>query len=289
MKYFNPCLVWTTITWWWSVVDALSSPVGIPNSDRFHATCPADLATIQSFDASIDSSNDGKGRDLWVAVFRSDSTPPSVFLRDELFQSMKEATSETKTTAGNNNMVDSLLAAPVAQTPIAIARLCKSNENGPWLLDNLRCSLEKEKQNEDCDGGSEFVEALGLCVDALLLEYLSSSEEKSESSSQKIQNQIRSKATLHSSRLLEARGFDEVQEFNMDLATHVSQYKLMLSKYQDRLKDKSLPISSVQRAKGIVDQLKALKHEDEPLEDDSIGGEGTEDEFDPWSGVKQFL
>jgi hypothetical protein len=279
-------LLLAAISWWMTVdvVNALSSPIATTLGDRFHATCPADLASIESFDASLLTKNTDNDT-IWVAVFRSQSTtPPSVLLRDEFLQSMKEATSSD--TNNKNNLVDSLLAAPVAQTPIAVACLTPTSSKGNcWLLDNLRCSLEKEQQNEECDGGSEYVEALGLCVDSLLIEYLKTHT--------KIHNRIRSKATLHSSRLLEARGFCEIDTFSMDMATHVSKCDAMLQHYQQRANDDTttLPISSVQRAKEILQQLESLEEKpssgDDDDDDNAINDEETE--YDPWSGMKQFL
>jgi len=36
----------------------------------------------------------------------------------------------------------------------------------------MRFSLRKEDTDPDCDGGREHAEAIGICIDELVLEYL---------------------------------------------------------------------------------------------------------------------
>ena len=41
-----------------------------------------------------------------------------------------------------------------------------------YIIDSMRCSLRKEVTDPDCDGGREHAEAIGICIDELVLEYL---------------------------------------------------------------------------------------------------------------------
>ena len=132
--------------------------------------------------------------------------------------------------------------------PVAIARLIKTNTNNDsYLLDNLRCSLKKEDQDINCDGGSEYLEALACAVDTLLLNHLqkllSSSSSSSTSTNISQENDvpiifkdgsIRTKATLFNSKLFEQRGFIPIETLSRDMATHVSNYNSCSNSYTER-------------------------------------------------------
>ena len=152
--------------------------------DRFRSSCPADITAIQQFEPSL-IKEENRDDDVWVAVYRSSNNLPSVFVRDSFMDAMKVSTtvqsgdSETLVssssasssvmsleTKGGDNMGDA------KNKPVAVARLGKDQHSGYYILDSMRCVLKKENQDADCDGGSEHAEAIGVCIDELVLSYL---------------------------------------------------------------------------------------------------------------------
>ena len=186
--------------------------------DRFQAKCPADLSSIRQFDARLvdDENEDGSA---WVAVYRSSNNLPSVLIKDDFLNAMRIATTSVETSANSSTIVEneaissSFEESVSARIPVAIARLSKT-ERGGWMLDSMRCSLKKDDQNESCDGGSEHVEALSVCVDELLLYYLSCNDPPPNF---RMEGAIRCKATLVSSSILEDRGFQEISKLEKDI------------------------------------------------------------------------
>jgi hypothetical protein len=223
---------------------------------------------LHSKNNNVDDENDDDN-ELWAAVYRSNNNKPSVIVRDDFFRAMNDATTTTTTTksadddnAMNNvstispsntatflsDTIPDLLQIPSSK-PVAIARLIKTNDNDVYLLDNLRCSLKKEDQDINCDGGSEYLEALSCAVDTLLLNHLQQKLSLSSSSSNTNKNTqddndnddiifkdgtIRTKATLFNSKLFEQRGFIPIETLSRDMATHVSNYDSCLNSYTER-------------------------------------------------------
>jgi hypothetical protein len=284
--------------------------------DRFRATCPADTSCIRQFDAALVDNDDGKddASSVWVAVYRSNNNKPSVFVRDEFLASMKQATTTTTTTTdtpvsvspnNDQDMFEPQLSLQLTK-PVAIGRLRPSEDfNGKLVLDSLRCLLPKEDQDDSCDGGSEFNEALSVGVDALLLHHLqmttattpttlsSVRATTTDSVAAKFEGIIRTKATLFSNRILEERGFEPVEELSKDMATHVSRYHDGYEKYAERtVLHSSKHPGARDRALQIVSLLGKL---DPSLEIENTVAAGNDkdmendEENDPWAGMKQFL
>jgi hypothetical protein len=287
--------------------------------DRFRATCPADVSCIRQFDAAlVDTSSTGTQAEdeVWVAVYRSTNNKPSVFIRDEFLASMKQATTTTETSVSVSPNKDPELFEPrpgvMLETPVAVGRL-RPSEDVPgrkiMVLDSLRCLLRKEDQDDTCDGGSEFNEALSVGVDALLLHYLqaqtsamASSEPSSKSNSNsnsfvafaKFEGAIRTKTTLFSNRILEERGFEPVEELSKDMATHVSRYAACYDTYVERTvhqvskhpgaRDRALQIVALL---GKLDPSQEVEEAAATVNNDD--GSNHDDEIDPWAGLKQFL
>ena len=288
--------------------------------------------------ASLDQADSNDG-DLWVAVYRSNNNNPSVVVRDDFYRAMNDATTSGKGFGdksddddGSNNKSDgaksndsvantmstvsgtasflsdtmpSLLEIPSTK-PVAIARLQKSDASTEtktvYLLDNLRCSLKKETQDEACDGGSEFVEALSVAVDTLLLKHLqrllqnsddneSDDEEDSNNNTLDVvfEGTVRTKATLFSNKVFEQRGFTEVETLSRDMATHVSNYEACFSKYADRSIEASMAAGTRDRALQIVALLGRL---DPEIQTDASNGEesdnGDDDDYDPWANMQLY-
>ena len=116
----------------------------------------------------------------------------------------------------------------------------------------MRCILKKENIDEDCDGGSEHVEAIGVCIDELVLAYLRrylESEESGAGGEEKdrmtFHRGIHFRGTLVSGQLLDSRGFLEVTELSLDMHSHESDFDGALAKYADRSMSKELVRSFV--------------------------------------------
>jgi hypothetical protein len=231
--------------------------------DRFRATCPAHPSCIGQFDPQLVSEvadSQQQQQHVWVAVYRSSTSQtnnnkPSVFVRDEFFQAMTDATTTatttttTTTTFSETTVMAGLEAPPAADSPslllqgekpVAIARLRPSDDfEATWILDTMRCSLRKEEQDETCDGGSEYLEALAVGVDSLLLHYLRETVPTPQKTAAVVaapifEGAIRTKATLFSGKILEARGLQPVETLSKDMATHVSAYDSCLNFYAHR-------------------------------------------------------
>ena len=69
----------------------------------------------------------------------------------------------------------------------------------------MRCSLKKEEQDPDCDGGSEHAEAIAMGIAELLLHYLKRRNDRFSGAG-------KCKATLVAAPLLEDRGFEPMRE-----------------------------------------------------------------------------
>ena len=322
-------------------VQAFSSAMSVDYSlNRFRVSCPADVSCIRRFDPNllVDETQggatvgDGKmienedSDTLWVAVYRSSNNKPSIFVRDDFFQAMDDATSLATTSANTDTPtsansqppegLESLPASLQQEKPVAVARLIQSKDfDSSWVLDNMRCSLRKEDIDESCDGGSEFVEAISICVDALLLQHL-----QQNVASQKLQQEsndddgdddntsvlpppvfegvIRTKATIHSSKLLEARGFEPVEELSKDMATHVSAYDACMENYAKRTvstvsknpgtRDRALQMVSLLGKLDRdyeMDAAAAIKRQGRNAMDD---GDDEGDECDPWAGFSKL-
>lgn len=262
--------------------------------DRFSPSCPADESCIRQFDPNLIDANDNG---IWVAVYRSNNNKPSVFVRDEFFSAMSEATNtDASSNRSPQDQVDSSkISTPMAlEKPVAVARLIPSADyESKWVLDSMRCLLKKEDQDDTCDGGSEFVEALSVCVDSLLLHHL---KENTNTAGSAFEGYIRTKATLYSNKILEERGFSPVEELSKDFATHISQYDACMESYALRTASTNLNPGARDRALQMVSLLGKL---DEELErqaqrkDDTKSAANNdaddEDDYDPWANVKMQI
>ena len=261
--------------------------------DRFQAKCPADLGSIRQFDARL-VDDDCEDETAWVAVYRSSNNLPSVLIKDDFLNAMRIATTSVETSANSSTIVEneaissSFEESVSARIPVAIAKISKT-QRGSWILDSMRCSLKKEDQNDACDGGSEHVEALSVCVDELLLYYLSSTNPPPNFLKE---GAIRCKATLVSSAILEDRGFKEITKIEKDMATHVSSFQGVMQHYADRaVTTVAKNPGARDRALKILSLLARLEEQDEEIETSTPTEQQTDDEddeYDPWASVKQF-
>ena len=284
--------------------------------DRFKGSCPADLNDIQIFDPSLlkDTNDDGSD-DIWVAVYRSSNNLPNVYIRDEFFSSMKASTTgdaSTLTTINSSSSSSGVISGS-NQKPVAVARLFKDTTTNYYILDSMRCVLKKETQNEECDGGSEHAEAIGVCVDFLVLSYLqlyleNLQDDKSSSSDNRssimcFDGGIHFRGTLVSGKLLDSRGFREVSELTADMHSHESDYDGSLAKYAERstcrevaknpgARDRALKIVSLL---GVIDRhedklrAKEMKGGSSGGVNEGDGDEEEEEENDPWASMKRYL
>ena len=283
--------------------------------------------------------DDEDGGETFVAVYRSANNLPSVIMRDELFASMRIATTttasepadgiETKASDGSNdnaesNAPGSSSSGVEAPVPLAVGRLRLSPEfEGSFVIDDLRCSLKKEDTSPDCDGGSEHTEALGVCIDELILHRLrlatagnskndngdgdgdgdgpaaTTAAAPASDGGASFDGALRCKATLVSSPLLCDRGFEEIDEFPLpsDMATHVSNLDSCMERYADRVVGAGAKnIGARERALKILSLLGQLNREDEKkakakakkkMQEEEKGKDesGDSDEYDPWASV----
>lgn len=296
------------------------------NLDRFRSVCLVGTVSkeaVDEFDPDLYSSLDNsESDDMWVAIYRSNNNKPSIVVRDDFFRAMNDATSgknddDSNSESDNNNDDDSasnavstvsgaasflsdtmpsLLEIPSTK-PVAIARLIKSETSTDTktvhLLDNLRCSLKKENQDESCDGGSEFVEALSVAVDTLLLKHLQrllqhregGSTDDGKAADVVFEGTVRTKATLFSGKLFEQRGFTEVEILSKDMATHVSNYEACFSKYADRTIEATMSAGTRDRALQIVALLGRL---DPEVQNKEAEASGDDDNYDPWANMQLY-
>lgn len=102
---------------------------------------------------------------------------------------------------------------------------------------------------------------------------------------------IRTKATMHQNKLLEERGFKEVDVLSRDMATHISCLDASLIKYAMRA------VETVSKGPGARDRaLKILNYlgrqdpsEEEEESSSAIEGNGEGDDYDPWATVKRYI
>jgi hypothetical protein len=250
--------------------------------DRFRAACPVDAACLQAFDPSLQHQDEH----IWVAVYRSCNNAPSVLVRDEFLHAMRSATNAVNPAAFSLETSSSFETTPfsnqlnVQQTqqtaPVAVARMRPSEDYpGSWVLDTMRCALKKESQDASCDGGSEYLEAISTAIDALLEYHLScASANNGDDDKRRKHFSIRTKATLVSSKLLEDRGFVEVDRLERDMATHISCLDACLERYAERsITTDAKSQGARQRALKIVSLLGRLEpseaqhHHDENIDD----------------------
>ena len=280
--------------------------------DRFRATCPADMASIRHFfetSAAVSSPANNEPFELyqdatWVAVYRTSSSSSSsswsssAVIREDFFQAMDLATMTQPQSARNFNDTNQPLIMALEQ-PVAVARL-RPSDDFPFVhvLDCIRCRLRKEDQDETCDGGSEFCEALAVGIDTLLLHYLRHTKNNPQYDNDAmpvVQGRIRSKATLFSSKILEDRGFVPLKELSKDMATHYSTYDSCLEKYADRTTRRSINQNPGARDRSL--QIVALLAQlDRGVEMDAASNGSNDDEdtaendeYDPWANIKMNL
>jgi len=238
--------------------------------------------------------------DVWAAVYRSNNNLPTVLLKDDFLNSMRIATnggsdsSSITSLSNNNNMIENTLVRQ--ETPVAVARLRPSTDySNKFVLDTMRCWLKKEDLNQDCDGGSEHKEALSVAIDALLLHYLQEQTDTVTATKQApvFEQVIRTKATLVSGQLLEERGFQQVTELAKDMATHTSSLEDCLEKYADRTLQAPMKSSTQSIALKILSKLglldRAVELEAASREEVSNNEDDSDDDYDPWAGIKQFI
>lgn len=259
--------------------------------DRFIPICPADGETVRNFDSSL-GYEDNEG--IWVAVYRSSNNKPSVFIRDEFLNAMRSATDAVNFLSQDSSL-DFAFVNPgrnedpsSSNAPVAVARLHQPEDASHVFLDSMRCVLKKEATDHTCDGSesgaSEHTEALCVAIDALLEHYLQSND--------RFEGKIRTKATLVSAPLLEARGFTPVSELCRDMATHVSSLDQCLSRYAERAVAASKSPAARQRAITIVSHLGRIDRtadlqEHSSREDKNDTGNG--EDYDPWQSMRQYI
>jgi hypothetical protein len=315
-----------------------SGGIGPISLDRFRATCPADLDAVRRFDPSLldngggrktdddDDDDDDDDEDVWVAVYRSANNLPNVFVRDAFFDAMRASTASSGGVAILGGDSETLVSTPPSsssvgggggagvmmisngsddgETPVAVARLGKESH---YIIDSMRCALRKEETDPDCDGGSEHAEAIGVCIDELVLAYLRGHSEMTEKKVRmSFDGGMHFRGTLVSGKLLDSRGFREVDELSADMHSHESDYDGALDRYSERSTsvDVSRYPGARDRALRIVSYLGRMdREEDEKRRGGGRGGAagggerggdaeagdddgGGESDFDPWASVK---
>ncbi|KAL7468858.1 hypothetical protein ACHAXS_009100 [Conticribra weissflogii] len=270
--------------------------------DRFKSSCPADADAIRQFDPTLisDENND----DTWVAVFRSSNNLPSVFVKDAFFDAMAQSTTnqdgDAETLVSSRSSVGSGVintqTAGAQSKPVAVARLSPSSSApNVFIIDSMRCTLKKENTDPDCDGGSEHTEAIGVCIDELVLSYLQKNiGDISNNEKVKFDGGVRFRGTLVSGKLLEARGFKEVNALSSDMHSHESDFDGALKKYAERSTSKEIAKNpgARDRALKIVSYLAKIDREGElqsKTGTDCDDGGDDDSDFDPWSSVKRYL
>jgi hypothetical protein len=258
--------------------------------DRFRTECPADPRTIRLYSESLVEKEGKCENEIWAAVFRTSNNKPSVFVRDELLQAMRAAVDPVETASSFQIDVNTKKAFefPAAtEAPVAVACLRPSPDHEDcYVMDSMRCVLKKENMDASCDGGSEHTEAISAAIDSLLVEYLS----RAVKDGKRFDGAIRTKATLVGGSLLEERGFQEVDTLHKDMATHISSLDACMEKYAERSVDlQTKSPGARQRALSIVSLLGRLNREQDLKASKNNDGDIEEDDFDPWSAVKQFL
>ncbi|KAL7457013.1 hypothetical protein ACHAWC_008484 [Mediolabrus comicus] len=272
--------------------------------DRFKSVCPADPATIKQFDSTLvsdDADGSSDNNDTWVAVYRSKNNLPSVFVRDSFFDAMAVATTaqggDSQTLVSVQEGTGVISGNLQDAKPVAVARLTASKDNDNIsIIDSMRCTLKKEETDFDCDGGSEHAEAIGACIDELVLSYLQRYLETESSNEDKrklhFDGGIRFRGTLVSGRLLEARGFREATQLSADMHSHESDFDGALQKYAERSTSREISKSpgARDRALKIISLLSKIdRDEDQKRESEEEDDDEGESDFDPWASVKRYL
>jgi hypothetical protein len=186
----------------------------------------------------------------------------------------------------------------------------------------MRCTLKKENTDPDCDGGSEHAEAVGICIDELVLAYLKRYSEWEKTMTAKSGKEgvdedtggsgsptimsfdggIRFRGTLVSGKLLDSRGFREATELSSDMHSHESDLDGAMNMYAQRstslqfgggARDRATQIVSylgrldraedIRRGRGGVVLATSDRESGNNLDDTGEGG------FDPWASVKKFI
>jgi hypothetical protein len=257
--------------------------------DRFRVSCPADASCIQQYDSSLSFGEN----EVWAAVYRSNHNLPTVLLKDDFLNSMRIATTDTK-----SSLIET--APPRQATPVAVARLCRSPHfPNRYTLDNMRCWLKKETLDDSCDGGSEHAEALCCAIDALVLHHLTETTDASVHNTTTVpvfEGVIRTKATLVSGVLLEQRGFQAVEKLDQDMATHISSLETCLEQYAKRTLEAPMKSNAQAVALQILSKLGLLDVKEEMQaasklmkEEQDKDSRDDDDDYDPWAGMKQYI
>lgn len=276
-------------------------------ADRFTAICPADPELITKFDSTLinedeDASSD---KDIWVAVYRSKNNLPSVFVRDSFFDAMAVATtaqdgdSQTLVSSSSQEGVGVISGNLQGGKPVAVARLTASKDgDNISIIDSMRCTLKKENTNPDCDGGSEHCEAIGVCIDELVIAYLQNYFGTIESDDAlgidhtlHFDGGIRFRGTLFSGKLLEARGFREASQLSADMHSHESDFDGALTNYAERSTstDVSKSPGARDRSLKIVSLLSKIDRDEDKKEEGKEEEEEEDSDYDPWASVKRYL
>ena len=115
---------------------------------------------------------------------------------------------------------------------------------------------------------------------------------------------IHFRGTLVSGKLLDSRGFREVNELTADMHSHESDFDGALAKYAERstsrevaknpgARDRALKILSfLGKIDRDEDRLRAKRMEggdDTRDKEEEEGEEEEENDFDPWASVKKFI
>jgi hypothetical protein len=274
-------------------------------ADRFKAICPAASETIKKFDSTlIFNEDDGSSisdKDIWVAVYRSKNNLPSVFVRDSFFDAMAVATTvqdgDSQTLVSVQEGTGVISSGNLQhEKPVAVARLTASQDDANVsIIDSMRCTLKKEDTNNDCDGGSEHCEAIGVCIDELVLSYLQSyleTESKTARSEQTLHfdGGIRFRGTLFSGKLLDSRGFREATQLSSDMHSHESDFDGALTKYAERSTstDVSKSPGTRDRSLKIISLLSKIDRNEDQKKDIEEGEDEEDSDYDPWASVKRF-
>lgn len=301
----------------WTAAAAFSRGTGLGASSssdnafvslsRFRADCPADLTAIRHFDPALVPDDEAAREPTWVAVYRSANNLPSVFVRDDFLDAMKASTTAP---AGDADTLVSPSAAEAAsgvisngngandngQKPVAVARLFKGDDD-VYILDSMRCTLKKENTDAECDGGSEHAEAIGVCIDELVLAYLRrylDDDDGAAENDMTFHRGIHFRGTLVAGQLLDSRGFREATELSPDMHSHESDFDGALAKYAARSMSKEVAKNSGarDRALNIVSYLVKVDKVEDQRSAEKKGREDNgdeEEEIDPWASIKKFI
>jgi hypothetical protein len=227
--------------------------------DRFRTVCPAGIGCIRQFEPALVDNTEPT--DVYVAVYRSNNNKPSVLVKDKFLRAMRSATdSFSPSLSSADASIQSAFSPSTISTdaPVAVARL-RPATGSVYIIDSIRCQLEKEKSDESCDGGSEHTEALATAIDSLLLHYLVHRMATSKSG---FDGTILAKATLTSAPLLVERGFREVTQLTKDMVTHESSLDDCLERYAAKSISASTKSPATrQRAMDIVSHLGRIDRE----------------------------